>query len=193
MRSAKFGAIAFVAVVFSSHAETFPFGIVYGPKAAFQISAPAGWVIDNKSGVAEGLPCVLYLKGATWQTAEPLMYAKIASTEYNDYEAFAAKAIAEMKKSRGDFTTKRVAVGKTKDGEPFFINDYAPTKRYSRHERVAYVQFKGAVAYVVFSADETSSMTKHAAALEQAVKSIRAMQIEDARSAKPELEQKARD
>ncbi len=37
-------------------------GIVYGPKAAFNISAPEGWVLDNESGVNQGLPCVLYRK-----------------------------------------------------------------------------------------------------------------------------------
>lgn len=183
-------ALAFAALVFSAHAETFPFGIVYGPKAAFNISAPDGWVIDNKSGAEEGLPCVLYLKGATWQSAEPLMYAKVASTEYNDHEAFAKKAIAEMKKERGDFKTKRIALAKTTEGQPFFINDYAPTKRYSRHERVAYVQLKGAVAYVVFSADEEANVAKHSGALEQAVKSIRAMRVTHEAPAEPQKPRK---
>jgi hypothetical protein len=103
MKSFGLAAFVLIAALSFSQAETFPFGIVYGPKAAFQITAPAGWVIDNKAGADDGLPCVLYLKGATWQTAEPLMYGKIASTEYDDHEAFAAKAIAEMKKERGGF------------------------------------------------------------------------------------------
>ena len=30
--------------------ETSPGGIVYGPKASFNISAPEGWVVDNESG-----------------------------------------------------------------------------------------------------------------------------------------------
>ena len=30
--------------------ETSPDGIVYGPKAGFNISAPEGWVIDNEAG-----------------------------------------------------------------------------------------------------------------------------------------------
>ena len=41
----------------------YPGGIVYGPKAAFNIAAPEGWVLDNESGVEQGLPCVLYPKG----------------------------------------------------------------------------------------------------------------------------------
>ena len=34
--------------------ETFRGGIVYGPKAAFKIDAPEGWVLDNKSGANKG-------------------------------------------------------------------------------------------------------------------------------------------
>src|SRR5689334_7677629 len=40
--------------------------IVYGPKAAFNITAPEGWVLDNQSGKSQGLPCVLYRKGQSW-------------------------------------------------------------------------------------------------------------------------------
>ncbi|MEY2526202.1 MAG: hypothetical protein QOE73_973, partial [Verrucomicrobiota bacterium] len=39
-------------------------GIVYGPKAAFNITAPDGWVLDNHAGTDQGLPCVLYPKGS---------------------------------------------------------------------------------------------------------------------------------
>jgi putative intracellular protease/amidase len=61
--------------------ETFPGGIVYGPKAAFKIDAPAGWVLDNRAGAEQGLPCVLYPKGSTWADAYTIMYAKIAGTD----------------------------------------------------------------------------------------------------------------
>ncbi len=37
--------------------ENYLGGIVYGPKAAFNISAPKGWVLDNESGASHGLPC----------------------------------------------------------------------------------------------------------------------------------------
>src|SRR5947207_11362377 len=57
--------------------ETYPAGIVYGPKAAFSIAAPEGWVLDNTSGADQGLPCVLYPKGFSWSDARTIMYAKI--------------------------------------------------------------------------------------------------------------------
>ena len=32
-----------------------PGGIVYGPKASFNISAPEGWVVDNQAGKARNV------------------------------------------------------------------------------------------------------------------------------------------
>src|SRR5438046_3166731 len=89
-------------------------GIVYGPKAAFNISAPQGWVLDNESGVNQGQPCVLYPKGETWADARTVMYAKIASTEFEDVNAFVAKAIEGMKAKHG-IPKEKIASGKTRD------------------------------------------------------------------------------
>ena len=153
-------------------------GIVYGPKGAFNISAPKGWKLDPTAGAEQGLPCVLYPEGATWETADPLMYAKIANTSYEDYEAFEKDAIEDMKKTRPGFKMKRIAAGKTAGGQPYFINEYQPTKTYKRFERVAYIQLPKAVAYIVFSADKKSAFEKQRGALDEAVKSVSAMNVD---------------
>src|SRR5580765_4891512 len=85
----------------SSAQENFRGGIVYGPKAAFNISAPEGWVLDNESGAEQGLPCVLYPKGESWADARTVMYAKIAGIEYEDAGKFAEVAIKQMEGRHG--------------------------------------------------------------------------------------------
>lgn len=160
-------------------------GIVYGPKGAFNISAPKGWKLDPTAGAEEGLPCVLYPDGATWETADPLMYAKIANTSYEDYEAFARDAIEDMKKNRPGFKMKRIASGKTAGGQPYFINEYPPTEAYKRFDRVAYVQLPKAVAFIVFSADDKSAFEKQRRALDEAVKSVRSMNVDYPDKPKP--------
>ncbi|MDQ3119113.1 MAG: hypothetical protein M3Q89_06025 [Verrucomicrobiota bacterium] len=155
-----------------ARADQVPFAIVHGPKAAFNIAAPEGWVIDNTAGEESGLPCVLYRKGATWETADPLMYAKIASTSYENAEAFAKTAIEEMTKQRGQYKTKRVESGQTKGGQTWFVNEYSPNKTYPRLERVAYIQLPKAVAYIVYSADSEAVFRKHRPALKQLLESF---------------------
>ena len=78
-----------LSLLLDAFADQVPFAIVYGPKGAFNIAAPAGWVINNTAGESNGLACVLFRKGQTWQKAEPLMYAKIANPSHEDAEAFA--------------------------------------------------------------------------------------------------------
>ena len=147
----------------------YPGGIVYGPKAAFNIGAPAGWVLDNESGAEQGLPCVLYPKGESWADARTVMYAKIASTQFEDVNAFVAMAIKDMEKTHGK-PKEKVASGKTKDGHDYFINEYKATKTYSQWERVGYVQLPHAVAYIVLSSRDQASYKKDSGALQDVLK-----------------------
>ena len=151
--------------------ENYRGGIVYGPKAAFNIGAPKGWVLDNESGASQGLPCVLYPKGSSWSDAKTVMYAKIASTQFEDVNAFVATAIKDMMKKHGA-PKEKIASGKTKDGHPYFINEYPATKSYSQWERVAYVQLPRAVAYIVLSSRDEASYRKDSGALQEVLKTF---------------------
>src|SRR5438105_12133805 len=163
--------LAILASVWVSAQETYRGGIVYGPKAAFNINAPEGWVLDNESGAQQGLPCVLYPKGESWADARTIMYAKIASTQYEDVNVFVATAIKEMAKTHGK-PKEKIASGKTHDGHDYFINEYPATKSYSQWERVAYVQLPKAVAYIVLSSRNEASYRKDADALERVLKTF---------------------
>ena len=164
--------LAFLAFISDCIADQVPYAIVYGPKAAFNLAAPEGWVIDNSAGAGNGLPCVLYRKSETWETGDPVMYAKIASTSVEEAEVFVKTAIAEMKKERGDIQVKRVGAGKTKDGHDWIVNEYSPNKKYPRTERVAYIQLPKAVAYIVYTSDHAAVFRKHQSALDEVIKSF---------------------
>ena len=172
MKSKIFCAVVLAAGSLAVLAGPVPFGIVYGPKAAFNIAAPEGWVIDNSAGAQQGLPCALYRKGQSWENGDPIMYAKIAGTSVEEAEAFAKTAIEEAKKKRGEYKTQRVETGKTKDGRDWFINEYSPNEKYSRTERVAYVQLPKAVAYIVYTSDDVAAFRKHQGALQQLLASF---------------------
>jgi hypothetical protein len=148
--------------------EKYAGGIVYGAKAAFNISAPEGWVLDNESGKNQGLPCVLYRKGQSWEHAKTVMYADIEE-EFDDVNQFVATAIKKMKAQHG-IPKEKIASGKTKDSRDYFINEYPATKKYSQWERVAYVQVPHAGAYRVLSSRDKASYQKDSGALEAMLK-----------------------
>jgi len=49
-------------------------GIIYTADLVFSLTAPEGWVLDNHSGAQQGLPAVLYPRGASWKEAPAVMY-----------------------------------------------------------------------------------------------------------------------
>src|SRR5206468_10057409 len=151
--------------------ETSPGGIVRGPKAGFNVSAPEGWVVDNEAGVNQGMPCVLYPKGSSWRDAKTVMYANIAGPEFEGVNAFVEMAIKEMKAKHGT-PKEKIASGKTKDGHDYFINEYPATKTYSQWERVGYVQLPQGVAFIVLSSRDKASYTKDAGLLEKVLKTV---------------------
>lgn len=129
----------------------YPAGIVYGPKAAFKISAPDGWVVDNYSGVSQGLHCVLYPKDGSWSNSKVVMYAKIASPEFPEKSKFIEFTVSYFKAYDSQFTSKIVEEGKTKQGYKFTVNEYNRPS-YPLYEQTAYIQLPEAVAYIVYSA-----------------------------------------
>jgi hypothetical protein len=151
--------------------ETTRGGIVNGPKAGFNVTAPEGWVLDTEMGKHQDLPCVLYPKSSSWADAKTVMYAKVASPQWEGVNAFVAWAIQGMKEKRG-MPKEKIASGKTKDGHDYFINEYPATKNYSQWERVGYVQLPQAVAYIVLSSRDQASYQKDSGALEKVLKTL---------------------
>jgi tetratricopeptide (TPR) repeat protein len=151
--------------------ENYRGGSVYGPKAGFNISASEGWVVDNESGKGQDMPCVLYPKGSSWSDAKTVMYAKVASPQWEGVNAFVAGAIQDMKAEHGT-PKEKIASGKTKDGHDYFINEYPATKTYSQWERVGYVQLPQGVAYIVLTSRDKASYQKDSGQLEKVLKTL---------------------
>jgi tetratricopeptide (TPR) repeat protein len=151
--------------------EKDPKGIVHGPKAGFNISAPEGWVVDTESGKEQDFPCVLYPKGSSWADAKTAMYANLAGPEWEGVDAFVTMAIEEMKAKHG-IPKQKIASGKTKDGHDYFINEYPATKTYSQWERVGYIQLPQGVAFVVLTSHDKTSYQKDAGVLEKVLKTL---------------------
>src|SRR3954470_9362449 len=164
----------FLAVAVSSictllGAETSPAGNVCRPKAGFRISAPEGWVVDSEAGKGQDLSCVLYPKGESWADAKTVMYAKMASPQWEGVSAFVETAIREMKAKHG-IPREKIAAGKTNDGHDYFVNEYPATKAYSQWERVGYVQLPRGVAYIVLTSRDKASYQKNSDELVKVLK-----------------------
>jgi tetratricopeptide (TPR) repeat protein len=151
--------------------ETSTGGIVHGPKAGFNITAPEGWVLDTEAGKGQGFQCVLYPKGSSWGDAKTAMYANVAGPQWEGVNAFVAMAIREMKAKHGT-PKEKIASGKTRDGHDYFINEYPATKTYSQWERVGYVQLPQGVGFIVLTSRDQGSYKKDSGVLEKVLRSV---------------------
>src|SRR5438093_9788367 len=164
-----FLALAISSICILRGEETTAGGIVHGPKAGFKISAPEGWALE--SGVNQEPPCVLYPKGSSWREAKTVMYAKVASPQWEGVNAFVEWAIEGMKAKHG-IPKKKIASGKTKDGHDYFSNEYPGIKNYSQWVRVGYVQPPQGVAYIVLTSRDQASYQRDSSVLEKVLKTL---------------------
>jgi hypothetical protein len=153
----------------TSFAQTeFEAGIIYNKAASYQIKAPANWVLDNASGVSQGLHCVLYPKGFTWQNAPVVMYAQIDSGSLRSFIDF---AVNDYKKEDPKFQHKLFKKRKAQDKyDCEEYDNYIGT--YGSYERVAYIQVDSIICYVVFSSRTKTDFDKYAKAIDEVVDSF---------------------
>jgi len=161
----------------SADRESGAAAVVYGDKAAFMIGAPAGWVIDNQAGKSQGLDCVMYPKGSSWEKSPVVLYARIVGDEKLTVDDFIQSDIAELRANSPSLSTKELPTIKTHLGWEARVVEFRGVA-YGNLERAAFIKGKDAVCYFVFSARDEENYQKHIKALEEVVKSFVYMQVE---------------
>lgn len=148
-------------------------GIIYGNNYAFSLTAPEGWVLDNKSGVNQGLYAVFYEKGSSWDKATTVMYANTASfrdKEHRNLDKLIQYDMNVFKKNYPDveFTDcdniviKENVIAKVK---------YLSGKSYSNFEAMAYIDAGKTGVMIVMSSRTKEGFNNSLNAFESLVKS----------------------
>jgi hypothetical protein len=166
--------IALIAACWSQQLGAFeplPFGVISGPKAAFQIKAPNGWVLDNHSGQRNKMPYVMYPVGSSWRDGKVTMCAALANPEYRDYGQFAEDLRLDYKRQGAGYWFKRVKSGNTSKGYPYFVDEYKGRSDPEIH-RTAYIQLPNAVAFIQLAASDEQLYRRHAPALDITLESV---------------------
>lgn len=142
-------------------------GVVYGPGHAFSLDAPAQWVLDNQSGVDQGLQAVFYPTGKSWTNSPAVMYANVyLKKDQKDENAatVAARDIADFSKHSRTF--------KVLDADPLPVGDLADDKprtalvkyfsgdNFGNFEAVAYINESKVVVMLVLSARKEEEFKK---------------------------------
>jgi hypothetical protein len=148
-------------------------GIIYGNNHAFSLTAPDGWILDNKSGVNQGLYAVFYKKGQSWKNAETVMYANTASLENPPHST-----LDELIKYDTDNFKKQYQDLDIRDGNNIELSNnktakirYLSGKSYGNFEAIAYIDAGKNGIMIIMSSRSKEGFDNSLTAFQSLVKS----------------------
>lgn len=161
-----------------AHGQEAGTGVVYGDDHAFLIKAPGGWVLDNESGVIDGLHAVFYPVGSSWRDSSTIMYAqawsKYATGERSEPSgallAFMAADALKFKQENPGIVVSDGSPLRTKDGKTALLRIFSGDK-WNNREAVAYIEEPTVVAVIVLSCRDNNSFDRSLPAFKQLVAS----------------------
>ncbi|MFO7722625.1 MAG: hypothetical protein R6V49_05300 [Bacteroidales bacterium] len=166
--------IALILVTVTSYAQDgSKTGIIYGKNHAFFVTAPEGWVLDNQSGVADGLFAVFYEEGQTWQGAENVMYVTTASLEVKKHKTLKKLIAYDIKKFKKHSPKIKIEYHDTlitqDSASAIVVNFFGDSN--GNYESVAYIDAGKTAVMIVMSSRSEASHRKSYAAFESLVRS----------------------
>ncbi len=150
-------------------------GMLFGSDHAFFITAAKGWVLDNKSGVKQGLHMIFYPAGYTWSNSPVIAYGqKVSKDSKTRSVRDQVDATLEMFHSKGSpkYKIVRERSMPLPHGKKAYIYHYAGDQ-WGNHEAVAYVEEKNTINFLVFNARKQSDFDKYLPAFEQMIATYR--------------------
>ena len=177
----------FVSTTFASIIEE-GLGVVYGADHAFSLTAPKGWMLDNESGVQQGIHAVFYPKGSTWKDSAIVAYAR--SRPRTDKIATAddaAKFVLEDFRANGSpkYEAKRIKAIKTDAGQEVVIYHFTGDQ-WDNSEAVAYYVENKTINFVVFTSRNPKLFAESLASFDALAKTYIFMGDHPIKDAKPE-------
>jgi len=126
-------------------------GIVYGDNLGIMVSAPKGWLFDSQSAVKQGLNCVMYPLGKTWNSAGEVMYANLSKLkDGQSLEAFIEVDTASFREKSAGLKVEKEKNIKLKSGQEAQVRLFSGDQ-YGNYEAIAYVEAFGSVGMFVLS------------------------------------------
>ncbi len=128
-------------------------GIVFGGDHAYSLKAPKGWVLDNESGVDQGIFAAFYPKDGNWADSALVAYARARpKTDKIVTADNAAKASIEDFRANGspNYEGKRIKTLKTSSGREAVIYHFSGDE-WGNLEAVAYFVEEKTINFVVLT------------------------------------------
>jgi hypothetical protein len=142
-------------------------GMLYGKNHVFAVSSPKGWVLDNQSGVSQGVHAVFYPIGGSWKNSPTVMYAHGNAKDSipETIETFISNDSVSFVERDPSIKILDAPILKTKRGNPAIVKWFF----YSQFEAVAYIDESKSVAMIVMTARTEEEFKNNYPAFEELV------------------------
>ncbi len=138
-------------------------GMLFGDNHAFSFTAPKGWVLDNQSGVRQGLHMVFYPLGQSWSGSPVMAYGRSVSKDsrLRTIEGHVKVTVDQFHRSgspnyRAE-AKDRVSLNDGKTVHVYFFQG----DRWGNYEAVGYVEEPETINFLVYNARNKEEFEKH--------------------------------
>lgn len=145
-------------------------GIIYGKDHAYVLSAPNGWVLDNQSGVEQGLHAVFYPEGGSWSDSKAVMYSRIHDKSGKSIDDVIKSDLDHMKQDAPNFKALDQDSITCQKGSKALVK-FLTGDKFGSHEAVAYIEEPKKVIIIVLTARDEDNFKSSVAAFNELVKS----------------------
>jgi hypothetical protein len=149
-------------------------GILFGEDHAFSFQAPPGWVLDNESGVAQGLHAVFYQAGRTWKDATVIAYARAAGKDVviRDIPSLVQFNVDKFRRSGSpNFKARYIKNIQTTEGDRVARIYYFEGDAWGNYEAAGYVMEQKTINFIILSGRSKESFEAALPAFEKLVAS----------------------
>lgn len=137
-------------------------GMLFGEDHVFAVTAKSDWVLDNQSGVSQGLYMVFYLKGYAWSNSPVIIYGRaVSTTEVPTIKLQIERTINDFHRSGSpDYSSEEQTPLILTNGKKAEIYHFSGDQ-WGNYEAVAYFKEEDTINYLVFNSKTKKDFFKY--------------------------------
>lgn len=161
-------------------------GVLFGNDHVFSATAAKGWVLDNASGVSQGLHMVFYPKGETWAKSSVIVYGKTALAKTIEQQV--SDTIQQFHTSGSpNYKGEKKEEFKLADGKVAEVYHYSGDQ-WGNYEAAAYIKEIDTINFLIFNSRTEANFTKNIDSFYQIVKSYKNLYTPETEASKEKVE-----
>ena len=150
-------------------------GMLYGADHAFSVTAPKGWVLDNESGVKQGLHMTFYPVGYIWANSPVIVYGQKSTknSEMRNVKDVVESTVKTFhEKGSPNYKVTKETTVPLSNGKKALLYFYEGDE-WGNFEAAAYVEEKNTINFLVFNSRKKADFEKYLPGFERLVRSYR--------------------